>query len=611
MILTALVELAHYEGLTENPDFQPMPVRWRVTFGPGGTFLGKTDTARKPGSGKGKPISASLMVPKRSGRTSGVEAEFLVDKPSYVFGWVHPDALAKAAKEGKPEAKVRQGAAKQFAAYLAEVRAAVEATGDEGLVAWLALLDAGGPPEAELLGWTEGDLIAPCYYPDEGVTLPQRPTVVTYWSARRAGPGRDPAEASTSLPTCLVTGLPAAPVRLHPSIKGVPPVSDTKGGVPFTSVNATAFESYGLQGVGGATVSQAAADAYQAALNRLLSDGYPDPKHQGQTLGVRNVRLSDDTAVVFWAKDSGPADFFAEAVTRGEPDHVTALYGGPWKGSQVALASVEPFYALTLSGAIGRGTVRGWHETTLGAALANLRDYFDDLHIARPAADEARPQPLHLLLRQTAAQGKLENVPAALAGGVFLAILTGRPFARAVLEALVRRVRAERTIYPDRAAFLKACLCRVRRRELAETGETEIPRVNAMLDEACDDTAYRLGRLFALLEKLQEDAVSAKASIRDRYYGAASATPVVVFPQLLRKVPHHVAKLAGSGKYLDIRIQEVCSGLKPPTPFPPTLSLEQQGLFAVGYYHQRQALFTKRDKTTDTAAPTATPTEEV
>ena len=102
MILTALVELARFEGLTENPDFQPMPVRWMVSVAPGGRFVGATDTARKPEGGKGKAVSTSLMVPKRSDRTIQVQAEFLVDKPSYVFGWVHPDAITKAAKEGKP-----------------------------------------------------------------------------------------------------------------------------------------------------------------------------------------------------------------------------------------------------------------------------------------------------------------------------------------------------------------------------------------------------------------------------------------------------------------------------------------------------------------------------
>ncbi len=118
-----------------------------------------------------------------------------------------------------------------------------------------------------------------------------------------------------------------------------------------------------------------------------------------------------------------------------------------------------------------------------------------------------------------------------------------------------------------------------------------------MLDESCPTPAYRLGRLFALLEKIQEDAIDANATIRDRYYGAASATPVVVFPQLMRKLPHHLAKLDRATWFEQI-IEQIVDGLQPPTPFPHVLNLEEQGLFAVGYYHQRQALFTKREKPT-------------
>jgi CRISPR-associated protein Csd1 len=199
-------------------------------------------------------------------------------------------------------------------------------------------------------------------------------------------------------------------------------------------------------------------------------------------------------------------------------------------------------------------------------------------------------------LRQLAAQGDLENIAPNLAADLFAAILTGRPFPRAVLDCAVRRVRAERTIYGDRAAVLKAFLCRARR---AGQFDHSLPEVRPMLDEACLDPAYRLGRLFAVLEKIQEDAIGASATIRDHYYGAASATPIVVFPQLMRKLPHHLAKLDAS-TYFEKIIQQICDGLQPPAPFPPVLKLEEQGLFAVGYYHQRQALFTKREKPSET-----------
>ena len=123
------------------------------------------------------------------------------------------------------------------------------------------------------------------------------------------------------------------------------------------------------------------------------------------------------------------------------------------------------------------------------------------------------------------------------------------------------------------------------------------------------DPAYRLGRLFAVLEKIQDDAIDANATIRDRYYGAASATPIVVFPQLMRKLPHHLAKL-DSATYFEKIIQQICDGLQPPTPFPSVLRLEEQGLFAVGYYHQRQALFTNVKSRSPRQLRRRKPTEE-
>jgi CRISPR-associated protein Csd1 len=250
---------------------------------------------------------------------------------------------------------------------------------------------------------------------------------------------------------------------------------------------------------------------------------------------------------------------------------------------------------LTLSGGQGRGTIRGWLETTLGAVLRNVRHYFDDLDIARPAHDEGKPRPLLALLRQLAVQGKLENIPPGLAAELFADVLDGQPFPRLLLDSAVRRTRAERTLYPDRASLLKAYLLRARRAGLLPQS---FPEVKPMLDTDCKHPAYRLGRLFSVLEKVQADATNATTTIRDRYYGAASATPVVVFPQLLRKAPHHLAKLDSSVFYEKL-IQEICDGLQPPRPFPSTLTLEEQGLFAVGYYHQRQSLFTKREKKTE------------
>jgi CRISPR-associated protein Csd1 len=276
----------------------------------------------------------------------------------------------------------------------------------------------------------------------------------------------------------------------------------------LTSVNASAFVSYGLDDFGCAPVAQNAADAYEKALNRLLADDQ------------RSCRLARNAVVAFWSKgDARLVDLFSDAVASGNPDSIRALYESTWRGSPIHLDDLSPFYSLTLSGAIGRGTVRGWHETTLGAVLSNLRHYFDDLKIVRRPDDEGKPRPLLALLRQLAVQGDLENIAPSLAAEVFAAILAGRSFPRAVLDCVIRRVRSERTIYADRASLVKAFLCRARR---AGQFDNTLPEIRPMLDESCLNHAYRLGRLFAVLEKIQEDAIGASATIRDRYYGAAN-----------------------------------------------------------------------------------------
>jgi CRISPR-associated protein Csd1 len=598
MILTALMELATREQLTDNPDYQPMAVRWLIEIGKDGKFLRARDTLQKPETGKGKAMSATFQIPKRSKRTVAVSAEFVIDKASYVFGWVHPDKLKGVSEEKRDQ--LIQRAAEGHRIYLRELHLATSLVADEALIAWLKFLESDEANQVALPDWTEGDLIAPCYNPDAGGLLTDRGAVVSYWAERRRQPecGKGEAgavggpESAREEAQCMVTGTRIAPVRLHPSIKGIPPVSDTKGGVPLTSINAAAFGSYGLEEMGCAAVSQEAADAYQAALNRLLSDGYPHPTEQGGKLPVRNVKLSDNTVVVFWSKHDEMVDLFSDAVNAGNPDAVEALFKSTWKGQPIDLRDLAAFYALTLSGAQGRGTVRGWHESTLGAVLAHVKTYFRQLEIVRP--DPGKPMPLLALLRQTSVLGKIDNIAPNLAGEVFQAVLTGQPFPRFVLDALLRRTRSERTLFAERAAFIKACLCRI----------PHLPEIHPMLDEDCTDAGYRLGRLFAVLEKLQEEAVSANAGIRDRYYGAASATPLVVFPQLLRKAPHHLSKLAGGRRTnLDRLLQSVCEGLQPPTPFPATLALEQQGLFAIGYYHQRQSFFTKKQTAPETATP--------
>ncbi len=595
MILTALKELAEREGLVSNPAFEEKPIHFLLEVSKDGKCLGLrpiNQSESKKGAKVFFPVPRPLPGTRRTGTT--IDPCFLVDNASFVLGINAPGDVDKK-NYSEDELKRRR------VVFHDLIREAMVASRDEGLAAvnrFLMEEGTGGQTVTIPADLKSNALIAFALVEDCGLPLHLRPSVVEYWSQRRAA--AEPANETGLRFQCLITGKPCSPIDKHPPVKKVP--GGTPSGISFVSFNDTAFESYGLERSENAPVSRIAADSYTEALKRLLDETYPDPKTR-TPMPKRNVRLSDDTIVLFWSKGSDEVvDLFADSVGQGQPEAVEALYKATWKGRPVNLEDPAAFYALTLSGGQGRGTIRGWQETTLGAALRNVKQYFDDLQICRPLADTGKPHPLLGLLRQLAVQGKIDNIAPNLASELFAAILEGRPFPRLLLDAAVRRTRAERTLYPDRASLIKAYLLRACRGKLLPSS---FPEVKPMLDEDCKTPAYRIGRLFAVLEKVQADATNASTTIRDRYYGAASATPVVVFPQLLRKAPHHLTKFkAGTTTFYEKLIQSICDGLQPPSPFPTTLTLEEQGLFAIGYYHQRQALFTSRNIDNNPAEPT-------
>lgn len=597
MILKALKDLAEREGLVSNPDYEPLSVGYLVKVGKGGRFLGFISNKETVQGKKGKKLGAKkFLVPVRSSRTSQGWPEFLVDKAEYVFGWPVDENDEKKLKRAK----------ERHMLFLDLVVKTYENTGhDEGIGAMLDLLqkhESGtlniGKPE----DWNNGDLFGFIYDSDIDILVSSRPSVSSYWANIRFASVQRVSLEKTFVTQCAASGKIGPTIRLHPAIKGIPPIADTKGGVPLTSINADAFESYDLKALSCAPISPEIADGYGKALERLLSPSYPSPV-DGSPLPKRNIRLSDDTIVAYWSKEESEfLDFFSDAV-EANPEAVEAVYKSAWKGRYVPLDNPTAFYALTLSGAQGRATIRGWFESTVKDVAANVRQHFEDLKIVYPGYADGQLSPLKRLLRSTV-PSKVEipdrQIHPNLAKDMFEAIVKGYPYSRIILDAVIRRICAEQgnerqNVTPERAALIKAFLVRGKRFNQIPDN---IPEVKIMLDKECNSTAYRLGRLFAVLERLQQKAIGASTTIRNRYYGAASSTPVVVFAQLLRKAPHHLAKRDDAPFYEKL-IEEILCPLRPENAFPSTLTLEEQGVFALGYYHQRQDLFSNTGKTTD------------
>lgn len=586
MILTALMRLAERDGLVTNPAYKMERVYYRLTVGTDGRCVGFTPLGIVEGRHKGlkKPVPRPLPgYTRRSGTV--IDPTFLVDKPAFVLGLNAPADIATKFVEPDKLADQRDR-------FRSLVSACAVATGDIALVAvdrFLEDLAAGRQTVEPSAALRSNHLIEFLYEPDMEVPVHERDAVTAYLNELRGGDG------AGGRFQCLVSDTTFEKPEKHPLVKRVP--GGTPSGVAFVSFDSPAYTSQGLTGAENAPVSRTAAEAYTEAMARLLDDAYPHPTEVGVALPPRNVKLSADTVVLFWSK--GPDELVnhvAGAVREGHPAQVRALFASTWNGRPYPLDDVSPFYALTLTGGQGRGTVRGWHETTLGQVLRNVRQYFDDIDIVRPPQDAGKPRPLLGLLKSIGLRKKEDGrimyvVPPNLAQQVFQAALTPAPFPRTLLVTAVQRIRALQSANWDQSSrfgWVKAFLCRERRLNRLPAN---FPEVRPMVDEDCLTPAYRLGRLFAVLEKIQKEAVNPNTTIRERYYGAASATPIVVFSQLLRKLPHHLKNCSRPAFY-DKLAQEIIGGLSA-IAFPNTLSLEHQGLFAIGYYHESQALFDK------------------
>jgi CRISPR-associated protein Csd1 len=611
MILQALHKLAQREGLDAFLDFEPKRISWIVCVGPGGSFVPPVRDARKDARpserrAKGKPKMEGLfkLVPRQPER-SGIKAPayFLVDNAKYVFGRpVKEGAFSE--EEGREKSSWFRG----------RVNACAQATGDPAAIAVAKFLDdvASGNVEVSLPDDCKpNDQFAFVYEPDVDVFVHHRPVVRRYWEeSRRGGEQGEPSVQ------CLVTGEPVSDAPLFPFIDRVPGAPKP---VSLVGFNNKAFESYGWSGNENAPVSRAAAEACATALNRLLDPAYPDPANPDQALPERHLRLSADTAVCYWAADES-GDAFCDVLgglLQANPERVAELYRSIWRGRHAGVRDETAFYALTLTGQRGRIIVRDWFESTVAEVGRNLAAYFADLDIVRNARgkDEAEDAPLRLalLLESLAPQGDRAQIPPPLIGQIVRAALQGTQFPFSLIERCVQRARAEiglegrrgldgfsaRRRADARAALLKAVLNR-RKRFHPET--TRYKEVQRSMDPLNVSEGYLLGNLMAVLECVQQAALGdVNASVVDRYFSGASATPKVVFVRLLKNTRHHVSKAKdGNQAGLVFRLEKLIDTLADRfdpkrNGFPAYLDLEQQGLFVLGYHQMRHWLWMAKE----------------
>jgi CRISPR-associated protein Csd1 len=421
----------------------------------------------------------------------------------------------------------------------------------------------------------------------------QRPAVVGRLRARASGEEAEPSTDSRRI--CLVSGEDSEIQRLHSSIKGV--WGAQSSGANIVSFNLRAFESYGKEEKQGenAPVGKRAAFAYTTALNHLLQ------KDSTQRMQV------GDASTVFWASaqssfEDAFSSYFSEA-PKDDPDRgtraVKALYESVKQGSINVSSEETRFFVLGLAPNAARISIRFWQTGTVREFSQRILEHFNDIAIDHAPYEPPYPS-LFRLLASTALQGKADNIPPNLGGDTMRAILAGLPYPETLLLSALRRIRAERVVSYPRAALIKGCINRKTRRDNPASEE----ELHVSLDLANTTIGYRLGRLFAALEKVQEEASPGlNATIRDRYYGAASSTPVTVFSNLLKLNKHHLAKIENRGRAVNFEklIGEITDAVDGRAGFPNHLSIGDQGRFSIGYYHQKQAFYAKKPAEGDQA----------
>jgi CRISPR-associated protein Csd1 len=573
MMLHALYELAKREKLIEDPDYEKRPVDYFIVIGADGSFHSLIPLQDE----RGKALHKS--VPRQPKRSVGIIPGFLIDNAKYVLGISAPE-------KSNPERDE-----KCAAAFAEIVDSLATQTHDDGALAIARFLKR----RQELLPaifqsrarekWTGSEWLT--FVLDSNVNQPvfEREAVRSYWARLRANEG-DNGEAKVR---CLVTGKMAAATRLHNSVKRVPGAQI--GGASLVSFNAPAFESHGFSQGANAPVSRLAAEGYVTALNWLLEGSARRPFQYG-------VRLGPDAVMVFWSKEHDPLADILVSFFDPDPEQLRNVLESPFTGINPGASDESAFYALGLSGNAARVVVRDWMENTVGEVKRNVARYFTDLHIGN---GPVRVMPMHRLLSSLQTPSGIGLAPE-LATKLLHAAIRGSPFPRELLAGALRRLRLPpkendpRYILNARCSLIKATLLR-----LPRSGLTPL-EVTVSLDEANVSVPYLLGRLFAVLEKLQEAALpGVNATIRDRYFGAAMAHPSAVFPRLLTLSNHHSSKAENSGWLEQLKGRVI--GALPAKKFPQVLSMEDQGLFAIGYYHQREHFFAKRASSTPIPTP--------
>ena len=574
MILQALTR--YYEDLLSRgeiaaPGWSPAKISYALCLNGAGDLEQVIPTMEEVTKGKKTVLQPqTFSLPAAVKRTVGIGANFLLDNSSYLLG---------VDQKGKPE-RSRDC----FAAAAQKHHAVLDGVDSPIARAILTFFDTWQPEHAAehpaLTGqFEEVTAGANLLFRVDGCYPQKDDAIRAAWQSCRESSDPDAVRMQ-----CLVTGREDEITATHPAIKGVRNAQSS--GAALVSFNAPAFCSYGREQNFNAPVGKYAAFAYTAALNHLLADR-------------KNVQLIGDTTVVCWAEGADPAyqSFFGTACFGAE----TGLSDDDLRAALKRLAELKPcddlgidpnrpFYILGLAPNAARLSVRFFLRDSFGRLMKNVNAHYERLEIVRPAYAKTNILPLWAMLRETVNLNSRDKSPSpAMAGAATRAVFSGGPYPASLLEAVMLRIRAERNITWGRAAIIKAYYLKNPHKDCPK----EVLTVS--LNEASTDTAYTLGRLFSVYEAVQQAAnPGINTTIKDKYFNSAAAMPAGIFPVLNNLYQKHLRKLDGRQRvYYDKQIMTLKGILG--ESYPMRMTLAQQGSFDLGYYHQTQKRYTKKE----------------
>lgn len=601
MILQSLVE--RYETLAKKGEIAKSGWgRYKVSYAVNLNFQGEvtgilsleTEEIRRK---KTVTVPQLMLLPESVKKSSGIRAQFLWANAAYCLGLpkgakpkdalVENDAMQKWEKDKARAIKCFDAMKQLHLSVLTHVHTPTA-------TALKAFFELWNPEMAEentmLQPYLETNLLtANVIYAVNGSYAQDDEAIKQAWNSYCTHPDDAAVEGQ-----CLVTGKITPIARIHPNIKGVRGAQSA--GASLISFNKEAFESYGHGQSYNAPVSTYAAFAYTTALNQLIAD-------------EKHCKVIGDTTVVYWAADGETAyqdifgDTFFDDDETVDDEILNDLFthirvGQPFDFNGVPVHPENPFYILGLAPNAARLSVRFFLRDTFGNFIDHIRRHYERLEIIRPQ-NYRRYLPLWNLVAETVnKKSKDKAASPLLAGAVMRSILADAPYPASLYNHILLRVKADQDnekkhiykISVEKAAIIKAYILKN-----FPKGE----KVTVALNEKSTNTAYILGRLFSVLEQIQEAAnPNINSTIKDRYFNSAAATPGMVFPILLKMSNHHLRKL-NDKMGLKISFEKSIADLEgkitmDSQPIPTRMNLQDQGLFILGYYHQTQKRYTKK-----------------